>query len=191
MEIRKWLLLHRGGVSVSSACAFMALRWPYPRTPWCSVRCRWAGRNMAAAASSSSWAGSAYCPACTGSSRVAGVLWSLDTRCVFSQSSPSWWRLHRAKASANSSTKVRAGQVVTAHPTAAVLQLFDGGNTFAGVVSLMVTYFQVVHITMWHFSGLLLLFYTCVQYVGLLWFTYTTCIAFLLDPETLSEKIYI
>lgn len=116
--------------AVSSACALVPLRWPCPRTPWWSVRWRWAGQSMAAAASSSSWAGWAYCPACTGSSRAAGELWSLGTRCVSSRSSPSWWRLRRATASGNSSAKVSACEVVAAPPKAAVLQLVSGGDAF-------------------------------------------------------------
>lgn len=99
---------HRNEASVwwawPDGCLIMVwvcLRWLYPRTAW-SVRGRWqwAGQSRAVAVSSSSWAGWAYCPAYTGSSQAAGGLWSLGTGCVSSPSSPSWWRLRRATASA-------------------------------------------------------------------------------------------
>lgn len=87
-----WWLFHH---------VWVCLRWPYPRTPW-SVRgaWQWAGQSMAAAASSSSWAGWACCLVYRGSSPAAAALWSLDTGCASSPWSPSWWRLRRARASA-------------------------------------------------------------------------------------------
>lgn len=78
--------------------SMLRLRWRCPRTLWC-VQKPWAGPNMAAAASSSSWAGWACCLVYTDSSPVADELLSLDTELFFSRSFPSWWHLHRATAS--------------------------------------------------------------------------------------------
>lgn len=85
-------------ICVPVCVSTLRFRWRCPRTLWC-VQKPWAGPNMAAAASSSSWAGWACCLVYTDSSPVADELLSLDTELFSSRSFPSWWRRHRATAS--------------------------------------------------------------------------------------------
>lgn len=91
-------VLHNSVLGVSWR-KYLSFRWRCPRTRWQHGRRQWARPSMAVAASSSSWAGWAYCPVCTDSYLAADELWSLDIKLSFSQSSPSWWRRHIAMAS--------------------------------------------------------------------------------------------
>lgn len=138
-------------------CSVTLLRWRCPRTPWPSVRLQWAGQNMAAAASSSSWAEWAYCPACTDSSRAADGLWSPDTKSVSSQSSPSWWHLHRATASGNS-TNISICNPVTAVLQESVVVLHPCGG-FASIFGVLHLYLRVLQpfLEVLHFSVVVLL----------------------------------